>query len=83
METKEDFIKLLSLGEEAFQAVGRFLKDARPMTKEEIANFGVMPEGATIYPDYGSFKVACKELENAPYQTFCSLDEGIFWTVKR
>ena len=62
--------------------IAKFLEGATPLTEEEIANFGVMPKGATVYPDYESFKIARKELEKVHHQTFCSLDEGIFWTLE-
>jgi len=72
---------------EDLQELGRILggaKSWRPMTEQEIGNFGVIPEGAKLYPDYESYKAACKELsdKNTHHQTFCARDEGLFWTVE-
>ena len=70
---------------EDLQKLGRLLKGVRcrQMTEQEIKNFGVIPEGATIYPDYESYKAACKNLveRNVHHQTFCSQGEGQFWTI--
>ena len=72
---------------EDLQELGRLLKKAKscpPMTEEEILNFEVIPGGATMYPDYESFKVACLHLseKHTHHQTFCNRDEDIYWTIE-
>ena len=58
------------------------MKD-RPLTDEETQNFGVMPEGATTFPDLQSYQKAVDKVDkmekDISYETFCNQDEGIFW----
>ena len=67
------------------QEIGRLLSKAtssRPMTDQEIERFYVIPEGATKYTDYESFRVASNNLKNVHYQASCNQDEGLFWTYE-
>jgi len=65
------------------QELDRFLKDSRPMTEQEIEQFRVIPEEATRYPDYESYKDACSNLKNVHYQTGSNPDEGLYWTLEK
>lgn len=58
------------------------LKGFRPMTEQEIKNFGVIPGGVTFYPDQESYFKACEELGkgNVPHQTGANPNEGVYWT---
>jgi len=63
---------------EDLQELGQLLKVCRPMTEQEIANFGVVPEGAIKYPDYKSYRKALSLLGGA-YDMGCNQEEGLFW----
>ena len=67
------------------QELGRLLKGCRcrPMTEQEIENFGIIPEGATQYKDYESYVDACKELSKRNYEAGSNPDEGLFWTLAK
>ncbi len=56
----------------------------RPMTEQEIENFGVMPDGAIKYQDYKSYLVESESLikRSIAHETFCNQDEGLYWTVE-
>jgi len=72
---------------EDLQELGRLLKGStgRPMTEQEIAAFGTIPEGATKYQDFKSYVDACNELSkrNATYKASSNPDEGLFWTLEK
>ncbi len=52
----------------------------RPMTAQEIENFGVIPDGATKYKNLKSYQTACKKLNNITYEAGSNPDKGLFWT---
>ncbi len=68
---------------EDLQKLGRLLKGCtcRKLTEQEIENFYVIPEGATLYPDFKSFNKAREKLlkRNVHHQTFCNRDESLYW----
>ncbi len=55
------------------------LKSIRPLTEQEIKEFGIMPEGAIRYDDYPAYLKACRKLSGI-YQTGCDIETGLFWT---
>lgn len=57
------------------------LKGFRPMTEQEIADFKVIPNRATFYPDYKSYMQANEELAKTgvAYKTGCDKGDSLFW----
>ncbi len=66
--------------------LGRLLEgtNCRPLTKQEIENFGVIPDGATYYKDMKSFWLACESLakRRVGYRAGCNSEKGLYWTVE-
>lgn len=56
----------------------------RPMTKEEIAEFPIVPKGAVMYPDLASYQEAVRKLagENVTYRAGSNQDDSLFWTLE-
>ncbi len=65
---------------EDLQELGRLLTGCRPMTEQEIENFGIIPKGATKYKTLQSFQTACKKLGDIAYEAGSNPDKGLFWT---
>ena len=69
---------------EDLQELGRLLKGMRPMTEQEIANFGVIPKGAIRYKSLESLRTACKTLSDkqVAYKAGSNPGKGLFWTCE-
>ena len=68
---------------EDLRELGRLLKGVkcRPMTRQEIGNFGVIPEGVTKYKTLKSYQTACEKLGDITYEAGSNPDEGLFWIL--
>ena len=66
--------------------LGRLLEGTkcRPLTKQEIERFGVIPDGVTYYKDIQSFWLAVGDLDkkNIAYRAGCDSEKGLYWTVE-
>ncbi len=76
-------MKVITL--EDLQELGRLLKGVkgtewRPMTEQEIENFGIIPKGATKYKTLKSGQTACKKRGEIAYEAGSNPDKGLFWT---
>jgi len=69
---------------EDLQRLGSLLIDGRwrAMTKQEIAVFKIVPDGATKYQDFESFSGACENLaeKNVAYRAGSNPVKGLYWT---
>lgn len=66
--------------------LGRILEgtNCRPLTKQEIERFGVIPDGATYYKDIKSYWEAVEDLDkkNVGYRAGCNSEKGLYWTME-
>ena len=71
---------------EDLKELGRLLKDTkcRPLTKQEIENFGVIPEGATFYKGGKSYWLAVRNLDKRKVLSRAGSDseKGLYWALE-
>ena len=73
--TLEDLQEIGGLWEKGFKG--------RPLTEQEKADFGVIPKGAVMYPDYESYeKAAYDKTSTVHRKTGCDKQKGIYWVLK-